>query len=288
MEKTIELARPAPAAAVIHYPESDGQPIGETDFHITVILYLRQALRHVFRQAEQIYVAANMLFYFEEGNPAAFRSPDVFVVKGIPRHNRRVYKLWEEKVAPCAIFEITSRSTRLEDLGTKRALYEMLGVQEYILFDPLDEYLSPRFQAFSLRGEYYQPMALLPDGTLRSQELDVILQPEGNFLRVIDPNTGEAVPTLDEAVDLAYMEAERARIWKQNALEWKQNALEWKQNALKPKGNALKPKGNALKWKQNALKWKQNALKPKLIEPMPPKPRWPGYGQNWPGCKGKI
>jgi len=212
MEKTIELARPAPAAAVIHYPESDGQPIGETDFHITVILYLRQALRYVFRQAEQIYVAANMLFYFEEGNPAAFRSPDVFVVKGIPRHNRRVYKLWEEKVAPCTIFEITSRSTRLEDLGTKRALYEMLGVQEYILFDPLDEYLSPRFQAFSLRGEYYQPMALLPDGTLRSQELDVILQPEGNFLRVIDPTTGEAVPTLDEAVDLAYMEAERARM----------------------------------------------------------------------------
>ncbi|MBI1878413.1 MAG: Uma2 family endonuclease [Chloroflexi bacterium] len=218
MEKTIKLARPAPAGAVIHYPEtvihypeSDGQPIGETDFHITVILYLRQALRYVFRQAEQTYVAANMLFYYEEGNPAAVKVPDVFVVKGISRHDRRIYKLWEEGVAPCAIFEITSRSTRLEDVGTKRALYEMLGVQEYILFDPLDEYLSPRFQAFSLVGGNYQPLALLPDGTLHSHELGVILRPEGKFLRVIDPATGQAVPTLDEAVDLAYLEAERAR-----------------------------------------------------------------------------
>lgn len=210
MGKTIELARPAPAGAVIHYPESDGQPIGETDFHITVILYLRQALRYIFRRAEQTYVAANMLFYYEEGNPAAFRSPDVFVVKGISRHNRRVYKLWEEQAAPCAIFEITSRSTRLEDLGTKRALYEMLGVQEYFLFDPLDEYLSPHLQGFALVDSYYQPMKLLPDGTLRSQELGVILRPEGNFLRVVDAASGEAVPTLDEAVDQTFIEAERA------------------------------------------------------------------------------
>lgn len=211
MLKTDELAWPAPAGAVIHYPESDGQPIGETDYHVTIILYLRQALRHFFRQAEQVYVAANMLFYYEEDNPTAFRSPDVFVVKGISRHNRRVYKLWVEGVAPCAIFEITSRSTRLEDLGTKRALYEMLGVQEYFLFDPLDEYLSPQLQGFSLVKGYYQPMTLQPDGTLSSQELGIILRPEGNFLRVVDPVTGEAVPTLDEAVDLAFMETERAK-----------------------------------------------------------------------------
>lgn len=210
MEKTVESTRSAPAGSAIHYPESDGQPIGETDFHITAILYLRQALRHFFRQTEQIYVAADMLFYYEEGNPAAVKAPDVFVVKGISKHDRRIYKLWEEEMAPCTIFEVTSRSTRLEDLGTKRGLYEMLGVREYFLFDPLDEYLSPRLQGFGLVGEYYQPLALSPDGTLRSQELGVILRPEGTLLRVVDPATGEAVPTLDEAIELAQAEAGRA------------------------------------------------------------------------------
>lgn len=192
------------------YPEADGQPIGETDSHITAILYLRQALRHFFRQAEQIYVAANMLFYYEKGDPAAFRVPDVFVVKGIAKHDRRTYKLWEEQVAPCTIFEITSRSTRLEDLGTKRALYEMLGVQEYFLFDPLDEYLSPRLQGFALVDGYYQHLALTSTGALPSQALGLILRPEGPLLRVVNATTSETMPTLTEAMDAGQAEAERA------------------------------------------------------------------------------
>jgi Uma2 family endonuclease len=202
---------------VVRYPESDGKPMGETEFHIMVILYLFQALRHIFRRAEKIYVAANMLFYYEEGNPAAVKSPDVFVVKGVPKHPRRVYKVWEEKVAPCIVFEISSRSTRLEDLGEKRALYEMLGVQEYVLFDPLDEYLSPRLQAFSLVGKYYQPMSLSPDGTLHSHVLGITLSPQEAMLQVIDPLSGQPVPTLDEAVEMIDVEIQRAEVEAQRA-----------------------------------------------------------------------
>jgi Uma2 family endonuclease len=218
MTLSTKLTEATPASVAIDYPEviypeSDGQPIGETDIHIAAILYLRQALRHIFRQAEQIYVAANMLFYYEKGDPTAARAPDVFVVKGIAKHDRRTYKLWEEQVAPCAVFEITSRSTRLEDLGTKRALYEMLGVQEYFLFDPLDEYLSPRLQGFTLFEGYYQPMTLTSDKTLFSQTLDLILRPEGSLLRVINPTTSQTIPTLTEAMDAAQAaEAEAARL----------------------------------------------------------------------------
>jgi Uma2 family endonuclease len=116
----------------------------------------------------------------------------------------------KEKVAPCTIFEITSRGTRLEDLATKRGLYELLGVREYFLFDPLDEYLSPRLQGFHLVGGYYQPMTSSPDGTLPSQELGIILRPEGTLLRVVDPATGKTIPTLDEAADQFQAEAKRA------------------------------------------------------------------------------
>lgn len=191
--------------------------MGETDFHINVILYLRQALRYIFRQTEGMYVAANMLFYYEKGDPKAVRSPDVFVVRGIAKHDRRTYKLWEERVAPCAAFEITSKSTWLEDMGTKRALYESLGIEEYFLFDPLDEYLSPRLQGFRLVEGFYRPMKVAPDGTLRSQELGVILRPEGTLLRVVDPDSGEALPTLGESMAQALVEAQRAQAEAQRA-----------------------------------------------------------------------
>jgi len=183
--------------------------LGETDFHITVILYLREALRWCFRHADDVYVAANMMFYYEEGVPSSVCSPDVFVVKGIPKHPRRSYKLWEEGAAPCTVFEITSRGTRLEDLGTKKALYEMLGVREYVLFDPLEEYLRPRLQGFRLVGEFYVPMSLQADGSLYSEELDLLLRPEGELLRVVHPRTGEVAPTLAEA--MAQTEAAEAR-----------------------------------------------------------------------------
>jgi len=184
--------------------------MGESDFHINVILYLRQALRYFFRHAEQTYVAANMFFYYEKDVPESRRAPDVFVVKGVSNHDRRVYKLWEEKVVPCVIFEISSPSTRLEDLGTKRGLYALLGVQEYFLFDPLDEFLMPRLQGFQLVSEGYESMSLAEDGTLFSQELGLILKPEERILRIVDPTTGEAVPTLDEAVEKTEAEAKRA------------------------------------------------------------------------------
>jgi len=211
MDKTINMTPAAPTRPAIYYPESDGQPMGETDFHINAIIYLREALRHFFRLAENIYVAANMLFYYEEGDTTAVKSPDVFVVKGVAKHLRRIYKLWEEGVAPCTIFEVTSRGTRLEDLGTKKALYEMIGVREYFLFDPLDEYLKPRLQGFRLAKGIYQPLALSKDGVLRSEELGLILRPEGILLRIVDPISGEAVPTAGEALIRAETEAVRAQ-----------------------------------------------------------------------------
>ena len=64
----------------IHYPETDAKPMAETDVHIEVLIYLREALRDHFRDDPRVYVAGKMLFYYEEGNPTACVAPDVFVV----------------------------------------------------------------------------------------------------------------------------------------------------------------------------------------------------------------
>ena len=212
-----EQVKPVAIPAEIDYPESDGKPLGETDLHVTVILYLRQALRHFFRQVDNIYVAANNLFYYEEGNAQIFVSPDVYVVKGVPKHDRRIYKLWEEGAAPCVVFEITSRSTRREDLGDKRALYEMLGVQEYFLFDPEGDYLKPQLQGFRLLDDFYTPIPHDPNGAVYSEELDLVLRPEYHLLRLWDPETGQALPTLDEAVEEIAEALERAEAEAQRA-----------------------------------------------------------------------
>jgi Uma2 family endonuclease len=199
------------AGTQIVYPESDGKPMAETDVHIDALIYLREALKDHFREASRVYVAGNMLLYYEEGDPTACVAPDVFVVKGVPKHKRRTYKLWEEGVPPSVVIEITSRGSRLEDQGTKRALYAMLGVAEYFLYDPLGEYLEPALQGYRLHGGDYESMRAEGDGVLISQELGVEFRLEQGRLRVVDPLTGDRLLTPAEAHVARRSEAEARR-----------------------------------------------------------------------------
>jgi Uma2 family endonuclease len=183
----------------IHYPESDGKPMAETDVHINTLIYLREALQEYFRDDPQVYVAGNLLLYYEEGNPAACVAPDVFMVRGVPKHDRRIYKLWEEGPPPAVVIEITSRSSRLEDQGTKRALYAMLGVEEYFLYDPLHEYLQPPLQGYRLQQGEYQRVQPNQAGKLTSQTLGLELRLEAHQLQLVDPVIGVSLLTPAEA-----------------------------------------------------------------------------------------
>ena len=136
----------------------------------------------------------------EEGNPAACVAPDVFAVQGVAKGERRTYRLWEEGQAPVVVFEITSRGSRLEDLGTKRAIYAMLGVREYFLYDPLGEYLRPPLQGYRLQEGEYQRILPGAEGRLVSHALGLELRLEDGRLRVFNPTTGERLLTPAEAL----------------------------------------------------------------------------------------
>ena len=217
MASLVELAFP-----VIEYPESDGQPIGETDFHITATLLLLQMLRDYFESNPQVYVASDLMFYYEAGNPRAVKAPDVLVVKGVGKHKRRVYKLWEETVIPCTIFEITSKQTAQADLTTKYQLYERLGVKEYFLFDPLDEYLQPRLQGFTLVQGRYQALPLSFEGELVSRELGLVLRPQGDLLRLVDSYTGQMLATSHESVRRAELAEQKVQLVEAKIIELQQ------------------------------------------------------------------
>jgi hypothetical protein len=104
------------------------------------------------------------------------------------------------------VIELTSRSTRDEDLGNKRWVYAELGVREYFIFDPLGEVLQPPLRGYTLSGDEY--IRIASDGTsIMSQSLGLELRVVDGWLRLFDPETGRLLSTPAELVD----EVERLR-----------------------------------------------------------------------------
>ena len=197
------MSRPAPAAAPIHYPSSDGKPMAENDAQRDAIMYGIAALTRHFKDRRDVYVSGDLLMYYEEGNPRVSIAPDVFVVFGVEKRRRLNYKLWEEGRAPAFVLEVASPSTWREDVGPKRSVYARLGVREYWQYDPLGEHLPARLQGERLTPSGYvrQPAATGLDGTLtlRSETLGLELRAApGREMRFRDPATGDDLHSHDE------------------------------------------------------------------------------------------
>ena len=197
-----------PLQREIYYPESDGKPMAESDLHRDVMTDLIHALKARYIGEPNVYVGGNLLLYYVEGDPRKSVSPDVLVTWGIRKGRRKTYLLWKEGRAPGFVIEVTSDTTRSEDLGKKKELYLRLGVEEYILFDPLGDYLHPRLQGHRLVLGRYQPIPLEPDGSLLSRATGLRLRIEGENLRLIDEATGERLLFAEE--ERAARLAERA------------------------------------------------------------------------------
>jgi Uma2 family endonuclease len=196
----------------VQYPETDGKPMGETDEH------REEMVRHIellndFFAGQQVYVSGNLLVYYEQGNPRKYVVPDAFVAKGVAPKKRRVYKIWVEGKAPDIVIETTSRKTRRKDTVDKPQLYARLGIQEYFLFDPDQEYLEPPLQGYRLQGAVYVPMHPVQTtephqaNSLISQELGLRLCLGDEVLQFYRLDTGERLLT---RMERAAREAERA------------------------------------------------------------------------------
>ena len=207
-QKTI----PAPPT---QYPDSDGAPVGETPEHCYNLLHLVYILDTWFAGDAMTYVAGNSFVYYEQGNPRRHVSPDVFVVRGIPKlPRRRRYLVWEERKAPDFVVELTSTSTMNEDRERKFALYrDRLKIQEYFLFDPFGECLEPRLQGFRLRNGEYHPIRRVK-GRLPSKVVGLHLEPNDWELRLYDPAAASWLPTPYEDRD-ALLEEHEARLKEQ-------------------------------------------------------------------------
>ena len=184
------------APVEIEYPSADGKPVAESDFQLNVLVYAREQLRIYFRDVckrDDVYVAGNLLIFYEEGNRKAMVAPDLFAVLGVPGHDRSSYLLWREGKAPDFVLEITSQTTRNDDQGWKRELYRELGVREYWQYDPTGDYLEPVLQGLALEAGEYAPLRPREraDGllALASEVVGLELHVTAKGLRYYDPET---------------------------------------------------------------------------------------------------
>jgi len=126
-----------PTRSGVVYPESDGQPIAENTLQFRWIVTVKEGLEAVFRDRQDVFIAGDLFWSPVEGDPKIRVAPDVMIVFGRPKRDRRSYLQWEEGgIAPQVIFEILSPGNRTWEMEQKLLFYERYGVQEYYVYDP--------------------------------------------------------------------------------------------------------------------------------------------------------
>ncbi len=244
--------RMVPESAVV-YPSRDGRPMGETDDHRDELKdWMLNVLRDRFAGEPMVYVSGNNFVYFVEGDTKECVSPDVYVVKGVPNRQRDNYQAWKEGGRlPCFVLEITSKSTRREDLGEKMAKYrDDLGVKEYFLFDPHREWVVDQLRGYALQGDMYQSINPNAAGRLPSGELGLELAVVGGHVRFFAPGDSAPLPTREERAEQEHQRAEQEH---QRAEQERQRAEQEHQRAEQEHQRAEQERQRAELAEQEAL-----------------------------------
>ena len=213
VRKLKDTPAPTPSDGV-HYPESDGEPLAESEFQLVPLVYAITTLSALYADEPRIHVGGDMFIYYVEGDPSMNVAPDVFVIPNLDKRLRASYFMWLEGQIPIFIMEITSNSTWRDDIGRKRDLYESWGVSEYWMYDPTEETrLTPLLQGFRLVDGSYESIEIEFDGESyqgHSSVLNLELHARQDWFRFFNPLSGEYLNNLEES-EKARLSAERAR-----------------------------------------------------------------------------
>jgi Uma2 family endonuclease len=144
----------------------DGEPM-DTPRHRDGMILLIETLDLHWADRTDYYAGGNMFLYFSmlQTKRNDFRGPDVFVVLGTERRERKAWVLWEEEgKRPSVVIELTSPSTVADDHGRKKDVYERaLEVPYYFIFDPE----SGELEGFHLPGPGTRYAPIPPNGSGR-------------------------------------------------------------------------------------------------------------------------
>lgn len=229
---------------LIEYPDSDGKPMADNTKQARWIIQLYNNLRSLF-QGQEVFIAADLLWYPEEGHPEISAAPDTMIVFGRPDGDRSSYKQWrEEGIAPQVVFEVLSPSNTHIEMVQKQAFYEKYGVQELIVIDPgKKEGEAEKLIPYYRQGNHLV-MSVFPIVDWTSKLLGIrfrlqddklsVFYPNGSLFRSFEEISAELIETKQQAEiekQRAETEKQRAEIEKQRAETERQKAEEEKQRA---------------------------------------------------------
>jgi Uma2 family endonuclease len=220
----MSLMAPTPASAIV-YPESDGKPMADNTKQFRWIQVLHGNIAALYHDREDVFVAGDLLCYPREGHPEINIAPDVLVVFGRPRGDRRSYKQWEEGGVPLTVaFEVLSPNNTVPEMARKFDFYEENGIEEYYVYDPDSNYL----QVFVRRGEVLVRVRK-PDGFI-SPRLGIRFDLSGPEMAVFYPD-GRRFLTFEE-LEAAHAQAvQQAKDAEQRAKDAEQRARNAEQRA---------------------------------------------------------
>src|SRR4051812_16027135 len=116
----MSVSNSTPKQSGIIYPESDGQPIAENTVQFRWIVTIKEGLDSLFRDRADVFVAGDLFWYPVEGKPKIRVAPDMMVVLGRPKGDRRSYLQWEEGgIPPQVVFEVLSPGNRTWEMEQK-------------------------------------------------------------------------------------------------------------------------------------------------------------------------
>lgn len=225
--ETLELTSPEGVKFPPTNLYSDEPPL-ETDFHREQIDLLIRLLKYWWSDRADFYISGNLTVYYNEQQlrKKDFRGPDVFIVLGAEKRDRRSWAIWEEGGKyPNVVIELLSSSTATVDRGKKKDLYQdVWRVPEYYWFHP--ETLE--FAGFRLNGGTYVAIAPNESDRLPSEQLGLELGIHDRQLRWFTAE-GELIPLPEEA------ERQKAEQERQRADQERQ-ARERLENYLRSQG----------------------------------------------------
>jgi Uma2 family endonuclease len=189
------------------------EPQLETDFHRRQIDLLIRLLEFCWQDRPDFYISGNLTVYYNEQQlkKRDFIGPDIFIVLGAEKKNRRSWAIWEEGGKyPNVVIELLSSSTATVDKGAKKKLYQdVWRVPNYYWFHPE----TMEFAGFSLVHGHYEAIAPTDAGWLWSDQLELFLGIHERQLRLFSQE-GRLIPLPEEGERLA---KEQERLAKEQA-----------------------------------------------------------------------
>ena len=164
-------------------PFDDGQPLPDGDFQRDPVSYALYGLREHYAGRTDVAVQGDMFLHYlevddsgevvldDEGRPVRrMLAPDVYVIFGVPNRKRNSYVTWDEGKFPDFVLEVLSFSTWRHDISAKKALYQRLGVPEFLARRPLERFRRApcaRLPACQRRLHAHRAVARKPRGSER-------------------------------------------------------------------------------------------------------------------------